>query len=82
MAKPATGAAETLMLVKMVRVRGGDGDVEPPGLAGDDRDAAPVSMMKRLMKPSREPNCGTRPEEPVGVVEEGPVRMEPSQRRC
>ena len=54
MAKPATGAAETLMLVKMVRVREGDGDVEPPGLAGDDRDAAPVMMME-TMKSAKPP---------------------------
>ena len=53
---------ETLALVKKMRVRGGDGDVEPPGLTGDGENAAPASMMKRSVKPSRETNSGTRPE--------------------
>ena len=73
---------EPLVWVKKVRTRGGDGDVEPSGLVGDGENAAPASMMKRSVKPSREPNSGIRPAELTGVDEESPVRMEPSQRHC
>ena len=70
------------MSVKKVRTRGGDGDAEPPSLARDGENAASALTMMRLVKPSGEPNNGAQREELAGVDEEGPVRMESSQRRC
>ena len=66
---------KTLVAVKKVRTRRDDDDLEPPGLAGDGENTAPVLMMKRLLKLPREPNCGTQAAELAGVDEEGPVRI-------